>query len=198
METMGGDHLSKPMKKLVTGFFIAMIEATITCPIERVKVFLMTQKKASLSQLTKQLFYSSNNSQAEMFRGFGPLFLRSFMNWTVFLQTDYVVKQFLRRQFDIKPDEQIPTSMLIPTSVFVALVNTCIVMPLDCIKTHLEKVNPSSSYKQAVRDIYQRSGNSYLGLFTGVRLRFLLYLTNALFVVNILEKLEYLNKRTKE
>ena len=63
-------------------------------------------------------------------------------------------------------------------------------MPLDCIKTHLEKVNPSQSYSDAVKEIYKRGG--FTGFFTGVRLRFLLYLTNAVFVSNILEKLEHL------
>jgi len=83
---------------------------------------------------------------------------------------------------------------LVPASALVAVVNTIIVMPLDCLKTHLEKVNPSLTYRKAVQEIYRNSGNSYLGLFTGIRLRFLLYLTNALFVVNILEKLEHMSK----
>ena len=42
-----------------------------------------------------------------------------------------------------------------PASAAVALVNTALVMPLDCIKTHLEKVNPSSTYLGAMKDIYR-------------------------------------------
>lgn len=86
--------------------------------------------------------------------------------------------------------------MLVPASALVALVNTCMVMPFDCVKTHLEKVSPSATYKQAVQEIYKQSGNSYLGFFTGVRLRFLLHLTNALFVVNILEKIDSLKRQS--
>jgi len=63
-------------------------------------------------------------------------------------------------------------------------------MPFDCIKTHLEKVNPSATYSGAIKEIYNQSGRSVLGFFTGVRLRFLLHLTNALFTVNLLEILE--------
>ena len=74
------------------------------------------------------------------------------------------------------------------------MVNTTLVMPLDCIKTHLEKVNPSQSYLGAATEIYEKSGYRMSGFFTGVRLRFLLYLTNALFVVNILERIEHLKK----
>ena len=103
----------------------------------------------------------------------------------------------IRRHYQIPDSESIPTSKLVPASAFVALVNTCMVMPLDCVKTHLEKVSPSATYSQAVKEIYKQSGNSCLGFFTGVRLRFLLYLTNAVFVVNILEKFDSLNRRSE-
>ena len=74
-----------------------------------------------------------------------------------------------------------------------ALTNTTLVMPFDCIKTHMEKVNPTSSYAEAARAIYTQGG--LLGFVTGVRLRFALYFTNALFTVNLLEKLEALVKQ---
>ena len=41
-----------------------------------------------------------------------------------------------------------------PASAFVALVNTTLVMPLDCVKTHMEKVNPNSTYASAFKSIY--------------------------------------------
>jgi hypothetical protein len=69
------------------------------------------------------------------------------------------------------------------------------IMPFDCVKTHMEKVDPQSSYKGAFKSIYKQGG--MLGFFTGVRLRFLLYLTNAVFVVNLLERLEFLAKSVK-
>jgi hypothetical protein len=77
-----------------------------------------------------------------------------------------------------------------PASAVVAIVNTSICMPFDCLKTHLEKVNPETTYFGAIKEIYRQSGNSVLGFFTGVRLRFLLHLTNAMFTVNLLEILE--------
>ena len=66
------------------------------------------------------------------------------------------------------------------------------VMPLDCVKTHMEKVSPNSTYRGAFRAIYDQAGA--LGFFVGVRLRFMLYLTNAVFAVNFLEKLESISK----
>ena len=74
------------------------------------------------------------------------------------------------------------------TSLCVAAVNTSLVMPLDCVKTHLEKVAPQSTYRGAFQAIYSKAGIT--GFFTGVRLRVILSFTNALFVVNLLEHLK--------
>ena len=82
---------------------------------------------------------------------------------------------------------------MVPASVIVAFTNTSLVMPFDCIKTHMEKVNPTSSYAEAIKAIYSKAG--FLGFFTGVRIRFLLYFTSSLFTVNLLEKLEGIMKR---
>ena len=84
-----------------------------------------------------------------------------------------------------------------PASCIVAATTTTLVIPFDCVKTHMEKVNPTSTYSGAVGAIYHAGG--VLGFFTGVRLRFMLYFTNALFTVNLLEKLESIvNKKNKK
>ena len=61
-------------------------------------------------------------------------------------------------------------------------------MPLDCVKTNMEKSDPTQTYLNTFRRIYKQAG--MIGFFTGFRLRFLLYFSNALFTVNFLEKLE--------
>lgn len=88
----------------------------------------------------------------------------------------------------IPDNKEIATKYLIPGAAVVALINTTLVMPLDCVKTHMEKVDPTSTYLQTFKTIYKQAG--FIGFFTGFRLRFLLYLTNAMFTVNFLEKLE--------
>ena len=62
------------------------------------------------------------------------------------MQTDLAIKGWLRRIYGISQSEQIPTKLLVPASFLVALINTAIVMPLDCAKTHMEKVDPTSTY----------------------------------------------------
>lgn len=67
-------------------------------------------------------------------------------------------------------------------------------MPLDCVKTHMEKVDPTSTYLNTFKTIYTQGGRSMSAFFTGYRLRFLLHFTNALFAVNLLERLEHIAK----
>ena len=76
------------------------------------------------------------------------------MAWIIFLQTDFHVKKQIRRIFNIPDNTEIPTKFLIPASVIVALVNTSLVMPFDCVKTHMEKRDPTSTYLNTFRNIY--------------------------------------------
>jgi hypothetical protein len=95
----------------------------------------------------------------------------------------------------IREHEQIPTRYLMPASVLVALINTSMVIPFDCVKTHMEKKDPTLTYMNTFKTIYRQAG--MFGFFTGIRLRFLLYLTNAIFAVNLLERLEAISNKLK-
>jgi len=95
---------------------------------------------------------------------------------------------------NLREDQKIPAFYLMPAASIVAIANTSLVMPFDCLKTHMEKVNPTSTYAQAAKAIYNKGG--LLGFFTGVRLRFILYFTTSLFTVNLIEFLEGILKRT--
>jgi len=78
------------VRKFFTGLVIALIEASITCPLERTKVYFMTQRDStSYSKFFKAINQDRFN---ELFRGFTPLFMRQFLSWTLLLQTDFIVK----------------------------------------------------------------------------------------------------------
>jgi len=44
--------------KLGTGFSVALLESLITCPIDRTKTFLMTQKNLCPNQSSFKIFYN--------------------------------------------------------------------------------------------------------------------------------------------
>jgi hypothetical protein len=103
----------------------------------------------------KQFFVGNYGKlRRELFRGFTPLFVRQAVFWSAFLQTDLFIKQTIRRVYGISNNESIQTKLLIPDSLIVAMVNTAMVMPLDCVKTHMEKVDPTSTYLNTFKTIY--------------------------------------------
>lgn len=95
------DHLPKSIKdhkfytKLLTGSSIALVEAVLTCPIERLKVYFMT----NTDKITYRQFFKNNegNLFRELFRGFTPLFMRQSMAWIVFLEADMLTKHVIRK-----------------------------------------------------------------------------------------------------
>ena len=117
------------------------------------------------------------------------------MVWSVFLQSDLLVRSTIRRIMKIDASQEIPSKYLTPGAIAVALLNTTLVMPFDCVKTHMEKRDPSNTYLNSFRTIYRQGGA--LAFFTGYRIRFFMYFINSLFVVNLLEKLESIGKYLK-
>ncbi len=78
---------NRKLSKLLAGFSIALIESFITCPIERAKVFFMTEEVAQRGG-TKRLFALKNAEGGlfkELFRGFLPLLTRQSVAWISFL-----------------------------------------------------------------------------------------------------------------
>ena len=62
------------------------------------------------------------------------------------------------------------------------------VMPFDIMKTMMQKVKPMGTLGETVKEIYREVGMK--GFFVAWRVRYLLYLTQALFTVNIIESFE--------
>jgi len=69
---VGADN--RKTSKLLAGFSIALFESFVTCPIERAKVFFMTEEVSSRGG-TKRLL-SQGGLGKELFRGFVPLLTR--------------------------------------------------------------------------------------------------------------------------
>ena len=94
---------NKQLLRLLTGFSIAMIESTLTCPIERLKVYFMTAQHHKGGELSYKQFFQENSGKLskELFRGFTPLVMRQAITWTSFLQVDLFVKQRIRSYYQI-------------------------------------------------------------------------------------------------
>ena len=63
----------RKVAKALSGLAIAAIEAFILCPVERIKVFMMTRNSNQVSVMNR---LSEHNLLAELYRGYLPLFTR--------------------------------------------------------------------------------------------------------------------------
>eukprot|EP00347_Sterkiella_histriomuscorum_P012923 403366706 len=187
----------KFFSKFLTGSTIAVLESFILCPFERFKTLFITQSGANNLNYAGYYKKFNNSMSAELLKGVTPLMGRQAVAWISFLEADLLVKQTLRKYYQIKDNENIPTRYLLPGSLVVAIINTICVMPLDAVKTFFQKVDPTASWVDAVREIHSQGGLK--GFFVGWRLRYAMYLLHAIFTVDLLERLEnWANQLSKQ
>ena len=201
---------NKSVVKMVSGFSIAAIESIILCPFERLKTYFMTAR--SLRQGARHIeadqrlniatFFQESNKGLirSLFKGIGPLFLRQSIAWNGFLQSDFRIKQAIRKIKKIPDDEAIPAKFLFCASFFAATISTIIIMPFDCLKTNQQLYSHAGAekekYSEISKRIYRESG--VRGFFVGWRIRFFMYLIHAMFTIDILERLDTLNRKMKK
>jgi hypothetical protein len=92
--------------KLMTSLSIAIVEAGLITPFERLQVFIMTSKFANKNYVD---FYHMSKSKlrTELFRGYTPYFLKQIVSWTAFLEADAFYKSQVRMIFKIPDDDMI-------------------------------------------------------------------------------------------
>jgi hypothetical protein len=98
------------------------------------------------------------------------------------------VKKIIRKNFAIPDDQNIPTRYLLVASFFISLINVICVMPFDAMKTMMQKVKPTETLPDTVKKVWREAG--FTGFFVAWRVRYMLYLTQALFTVDIIERFE--------
>lgn len=92
--------------RLYTSTSIALFEAGIITPFERVQVFMMTAKAQTHNY--KDFFdMSKTKFRHELFKGFTPYFTKQLFALTTFLQVDAFYKQLIRKVFSIQDDQRI-------------------------------------------------------------------------------------------
>lgn len=132
------DH--KYSMKLMTSVTIALVEAGLITPFERLQVFMMTSK---FSNKNYSDFYHMVKSRlrTELFRGYTPYFTKQIVSWTAFLQADTFYKSQIRRIFEVPDDKMILGWKLALCTLLVSSTTIMCVIPFDNIKTFLQKHN---------------------------------------------------------
>ncbi len=175
-------------KKMLTGFTIANFEVFVITPLERLKVWYITQTPGE--KKIKYLFLAEKTEGMTKvcFRGLNAVWSRQVVSWVSFLAADAKFKQIERKKYPNQ--KELPFSSLMKVSLFVGAINTACNMPFDVVKTHLQKASPKDNRGvfTTMKTIATEYG--FRALYRGWPIRMAQYMLHSVFTVTVLEYLE--------
>lgn len=181
--------------EVATGLTIAGFETYVICPLERLKIELMTRKR-TIDPVTHQLqrpqlqeFFKQYKGRIfpELTRGLNASFARQISTWVSFLVANKEFKNWEKKRTG---QEQLSFASLLRVSFLVGSVNTAANMPFDVVKTNLQKEQhfANEGLFRVMKKVYQTHGMR--GLYTGWQVRMVHYMLHSLFSVTLLDRLE--------
>ena len=176
------------LRNLLTGVTMSSVDVLIACPLERLKVWLMTnmnQKHESIFAYFSKSSNRPNNSSLirDLFRGINVSFYRSTISWCSYLIIEERIRHFVKnKSAKIRKLDSPSKDTLIIDQIAIGFLcgacNSAITLPLDSVKTHLQKrefatsnfqVKTNESFYRIIIKIYLTSGLK--GLYAGWQFR---------------------------
>lgn len=177
---------SVAMISTLTGLTIAVIEVFLIAPLERIKVWLMTFPKSS-EGIRVFIELMRDHGLGVLYKGLWVTALRQSISWVTFL---VVHDQLILSARDSLGTHTLSVGALLLISLIEGGINTVVVLPVDTIKTNLQKMSNSNDLGiwGGLGYIYSRYG--IRGLYSGWALRLLQYMIHSSFTVSLLENLK--------
>ena len=175
--------LSYTQANVVSGFFLALFEACVLCPLERLKVWLIT----SPAHTSLRSFFNQTELTHQLYKGLTPVAVRQVTSWVTFLSTN----AYLRRRLGMHEDSRVSLWKVLWISLGTAVVNITFVMPLDFIKTRRQQFSSSDqSMLQILRSATQAAPSLSQKLaiaYSGSTVRLLHFVLNSFLTTPLLE-----------
>jgi hypothetical protein len=174
------------LTSLLTGLTLAFMEILLITPLERLKVWLITSH-----QRTQNLrcFFTLNEGALlkELYRGLSAMAPRQILTWVVFMVThDWLVA--FAKMYVGKP--VLTLTILAYISLIEGTIHSAVVLPFDCIKTHMQQGKArEATLKATGAHIYARDGIK--GFYAGWWPTLIKYIIHALLTSTSLEGLRY-------
>lgn len=164
---------------IIVGVTIAFLEIGIVQPLERIKVWIMTSPYATRSLRR----FIEEKQHKTLYQGFSASWPKQVVSWVVFLWVDNI----LRHYWQSHPD--LPGNPLVVIPLLVGVANTLAILPLDAIKTHMQRYHADArlSWWQTLQMISRQFG--WRGFYVGFGPRLLQYSIQALWTMPILYSL---------
>ena len=175
------------LPKVLTGFAIANLEVFILNPLERLKIFLMTEKSYASTFFKKH----KGHLWKELNKGLGPSYWKTNMGWLSFILSNHYLKRFWKEYLGRK---HLRMGDLLTISSLVGVACTLSTMPFDFLKTQAQMESDGKDNQKrrgTLRLLFDHFANNNLRvLYTGWHLRFSQTIINSFVAVTLLEKLE--------
>ncbi len=155
---------------ILSGILIANLEVFIISPLERIKVFLMTflNKDSNYKNVYKYIIKNKT-----LYQGTTALILKQNTSWISFYLSNYFIIEFFKF---FSQSNNLTSNQLLIGSIFTGLINTILIIPLDTIKSNMQKSqNTNLSFVAQAKQIYGSQGCS--GFFSSFNIRLLQYIT---------------------
>lgn len=171
--------------QVLTGMTIAVAESYIICPLERIKIWLMTSPQPTL-----KAFLNDGAGLKDFYSGVKPLLMRQSLSWVSFLGFTSLFKESV-----ISYKGYTDFYDLVAIGMLVGILNTTVIMPADFIKTHSQKfgnlggmsmVSCVSLLTQAEKSIFSK----LMIVYCGWRIRVVHYLINSVATISLIDHLE--------
>lgn len=184
---MYADLIDDPYKqKIATGLTIANLEVGIINPLERLKVWLMTNNQRGSGQIFAFMRENREHMLQSLFKGTSATLPKQNVSWVSFLAADEFLKRKMQAYRGTK-DLGAMDGLVVGSAV--GVINTFVTLPLDCIKTTLQECGgKSTGFFSAARDISTNHGIK--GFYAGWKPRIVQYIIHAALTSNMLAYFE--------
>jgi hypothetical protein len=171
--------------QIMTGMTIAVAESYIICPLERIKIWLMTSPEP-----TFRAFLEDGAGLKDFYSGVNALLMRQALSWVSFLGFTSLFKESV-----ISYKGYTDFYDLVAIGMMVGVINTTVIMPADFIKTHSQKfgqlgglsmVGCVTLLTQAEKNVFSK----LMIVYCGWRVRVAHYLINSVATISLIDHLE--------
>jgi hypothetical protein len=177
------------IRNIATGVSMAFFDTFILCPLERIKVWVMTVNTNKKKPLISYFSQKDVHLLRDLFKGLKVSFIKSAASWTSYLVFEEDIRKYVTKNNVNKVDISISQQILI--GFLAGFVNSVITMPFDTIKTQIQKCGSNSdktSIFLTLKSIYKTNG--ILGLYSGWFFRFPSYIIVALITSHNIQKID--------
>jgi hypothetical protein len=181
--------------QIATGISLAILESYLMCPLERIKIWLMTAPEPGF-----KYFYHYISGVKDLYIGAVALLYRQTLSWITFLGFTSLFKESI-----LKQKGSIDYYDTLYIGAMVGLVNTTVIMPVDFIKTHKQKFKElgDRSFIETLKHLTKGETliwNKIMTVYSGWRVRTFHYFINSFATLSLVDKLErmYSTRYTKK